>query len=252
MNAVSNELSGDVAIVTGAGVNTGAVIARTLAMAGAAVVINYRNAVVGAQAMVKEILDAGGQAVAVQGDVTCQGDVRRVVETAVATFGAPSILVNNANIRSFRDLMDITVEEWRATLAPTLDGAFFCVQACVPHMRALGRGTIINIGGGSGHSGRPQRAHVAAAKAGLLGLSKTIARELASRGITCNVVAPGFISTDMTEVLPDKIKAAVTTQIPLARFGKPEDIATAVAFLASAEAAYITGQCLTVDGGMVM
>lgn len=245
MNAVSNELSGDVAIVTGAGVNTGAVIARTLAMAGAAVVINYRNAVVGAQAMVKEILDAGGQAVAVQGDVTCQGDVRRVVETAVATFGAPSILVNNANIRSFRDLMDITVEEWRATLAPTLDGAFFCVQACVPHMRALGRGTIINIGGGSGHSGRPQRAHVAAAKAGLAGMTGSLAAELAPDNISVNCIVPGKI-----DVRPPIVgRPPIKTHAPLGRAGEMQEIANLTRFLSSSECRYMTGQMLHVNGG---
>ncbi len=245
MSVITNELAGDVAIVTGAGVNTGAVIARTLAMAGAAVVINYRNAAAGAQAMVKEILEAGGRAVAVQGDVTIQEDVLRVVEAAVATFGAPGILVNNANIRSFRDLMDITPQEWRATLGPTLDGTFFCVQACVPHMRALGRGAIINIGGGSGHSGRPQRAHVAAAKAGLAGMTGSLAAELAPDNITVNCIVPGKI--DVRPPVPGR--TPIKAHAPLGRAGEMQEIANLTRFLSGSECRYMTGQMLHVNGG---
>lgn len=245
MSAITSELAGEVAIVTGAGVNTGAVIARTLAMAGAAVAINYRNAASGANAMVKEILEAGGKAVAIQGDVTRQDDVRCIVETTVSTFGAPGILVNNANIRSFRNVMDITLEEWRATLGPTLDGTFFCVQACVPHMRALGRGAIINIGGGSGHSGRPQRAHVAAAKAGLAGMTGSLASELAPDNITVNCIVPGKI--DVRPPVAGRVPLKV--HAPLGRPGEMQEIANLTRFLCSEECRYMTGQMLHVNGG---
>jgi 3-oxoacyl-[acyl-carrier protein] reductase len=142
-------IKGEVAIVTGAGVNTGAVIAKTLAREGAAVVVNYRNAAAGARATVAEIAAAGGTAIAVQGDVTKPAEVAGLVARAVEAFGPVGILVNNANVRSYRPLMDISHQEWRNTLAPTLDGSFLYIQACVPLMRALGRGTIVNIGGSS-------------------------------------------------------------------------------------------------------
>jgi 3-oxoacyl-[acyl-carrier protein] reductase len=183
---MAGALAGDVAIVTGAGVNTGAVIARTLAREGAAVVVNYRNAAEGARATVAAIEEDGGKALAVQGDVTRPADVDRLIARTVEAFGTVSILVNNANVRSYRPLMDITIEEWRNTLAPTLDGSFFCIQACVPHMRKLGRGTIVNIGGSSAHSGRPHRVHVAAAKAGLAGMTGALASELARDNIKVN------------------------------------------------------------------
>lgn len=244
MSTKTNELAGEVAIVTGAGINTGAVIAQTLAMAGAAVAINYRNAAAGAEATVNKILAAGGKAIAIQGDVTKQEDVRRVVEKTVAAFGRPSILVNNANIRSFRDLMDITLEEWRATLGPTLDGTFFCVQACVPHMRALGRGTIVNIGGGSGHSGRPQRAHVAAAKAGLAGMTGSLASELAPENITVNCIVPGKIDVRP----PVAGRTPLKVHAPMGRAGEMQEIANLTRFLCSQECRYMTGQMIHVNG----
>src|SRR5262245_13333470 len=194
-NAMAGALAGEVAIVTGAGVNTGAVIAETLAREGAAVVVNYRNAADGARATVAAIEKDGGKALAVQGDVTKPDEVKRLVERTVEAFGGVSILVNNANVRSYRPLMEITLEEWRNTLAPTLDGTFFCVQACVPHMRKRGRGTIVNIGGNSAHSGRPHRVHVAAAKAGLAGMTGSLASELAPDNITVNCIVPGRIDT---------------------------------------------------------
>jgi 3-oxoacyl-[acyl-carrier protein] reductase len=168
---MTRALAGEVAIVTGAGINTGAVIARTLARDGAAVVVNYRRAEASARATVVEIAGEGGKAIAVEADISRPADVARLVARAVEAFGTVSILVNNANVRSYRALMDISHEEWRDTLAVTLDGSFYCIQACVPLMRKLGRGTIVNIGGSSAHSGRPRRCHVAAAKAGLAGMT---------------------------------------------------------------------------------
>jgi 3-oxoacyl-[acyl-carrier protein] reductase len=162
------------------------------------------------------------------------------------------ILVNNAGVTRDGLSMRISEEDWDLVLDTNLKGTFNCIQAFERPMIKQRSGRIINIGSVAGLMGNAGQANYAASKAGVLGLTKTIARELASRGITCNVVAPGFIETDMTDVLPEKVRQAVIPQIPLGAFGKPEDIAAAVCFLASHEAKYITGQCLTVDGGMVM
>ena len=245
MTASNAELAGEVAIVTGAGINTGSVIAATLAAAGAAVVVNYRRAAEGAERTVKAIEQAGGRAIAVQGDVTIQADVQRLVQQAVAAFGAPSILVNNANMRSFRPLMEITLEEWRQTLGPTLDGTFFCVQGCVPHMRKLGHGTIVNIGGGSGHSGRANRCHVAAAKAGLAGMTGSLAAELAPDDITVNCIVPGKIDIR----LPAVGRAPLTHASPMKRGGEMQEIADLVKFLCGKGCRFLTGQMLHVNGG---
>lgn len=244
MTASNAELAGEVAIVTGAGINTGSVIAATLAAAGAAVVVNYRRAAEGAERTVKAIEQAGGRAIAVQGDVTIQADVQRIVQQAVAAFGPPSILVNNANMRSFRPLMEITLEEWRQTLGPTLDGTFFCVQGCVPHMRKLGHGTIVNIGGGSGHSGRANRCHVAAAKAGLAGMTGSLAAELAPDDITVNCIVPGKIDIR----LPVAGRPPLTHASPMKRGGEMQEIADLVKFLCGKGCRFLTGQMLHVNG----
>ncbi len=244
-NTRSDEFVDDVAIVSGSGVNTGSVIAQKLAASGAAVVVNYRRAEEGALDTVRRIHEAGGRAIAIRADVTKPEEVNAMVAKAVATFGPPSILVNNANVRSFRSIMDITLEEWRQTLGPTLDGTFFCVQACVPHMRQRGRGTIVNIGGGSGHSGRPQRCHVAAAKAGLAGMTGSLAAELAPDDITVNCIVPGKI--DVRTPAPDRSKLASHT--PLGRAGEMDEIAALVEFLCSSKCRYMTGQMLHANGG---
>lgn len=244
-NMKSGEFADDVAIITGSGVNTGSIIAQRLAASGAAVVVNYRRAEEGALDTVRKIHEAGGRAIAIKADVTKQEEVNAMVAKAVATFGPPSILVNNANVRSFRSIMDITLEEWRQTLGPTLDGTFFCVQACVPHMRKLGRGTIVNIGGGSGHSGRPQRCHVAAAKAGLAGMTGSLAAELGPDDITVNCIVPGKI--DIRMPTPDRSK--LNSHTPLGRAGEMEEIAALVEFLCSSKCRYMTGQMLHANGG---
>jgi 3-oxoacyl-[acyl-carrier protein] reductase len=245
MTVAGAELAGEVAIVTGAGINTGSVIAATLAAAGAAVVVNYRRARQGAEQTARSIQQAGGRAIAVQGDVTSQADVQRVVQQTVEAFGPPSILVNNANVRSYRPLMEITVEEWRQTLGPTLDGTFFCVQGCVPHMRGLGHGTIINIGGGSGHSGKANRCHVAAAKAGLAGMTGSLAAELAPDNITVNCIVPGKV--DIRPPAPERppLKKAAS---PMGRGGEMQEIADLVRFLCGTGCRYLTGQMLHVNG----
>jgi 3-oxoacyl-[acyl-carrier protein] reductase len=240
------DLRGEVAIVTGAALNTGSLIAKTLAAAGAAVAVNYRSSAEGAQATVNAIEKAGGRAFAVKADVTRQDDVARMVAATVDRLGPPTILINNANVRSFRKLMDITPEEWRATLAPTLDGTLYCVQACVPHMRSARHGTIINIGGGSGHSGRPNRAHVAAAKAGLAGMTGSMAVELAPDNITVNCVVPGRVNTPRpTEdpLNPKKHKA------PMGRDCDQQELANLILFLSGPGCRYMTGNMLHVNGG---
>ena len=244
-------LAGEVAIVTGAGINTGAVIARTLAAEGAAVVVNYRRAEAPAHATVAEIAAAGGKAVAVEADVTRPADVTRLVGRAVEAFGTVSILINNANVRSYRALMDISHEEWRSTLATTLDGSFFCIQACVPLMRKLGRGTIVSIGGSTAHSGRPRRAHVAAAKAGLAGLTGALASELAPDNITVNCVVPGRIDTGRPgPSLSDQGGQARlgAHRSPTGRSASQQEIANLVRFLCGSECRFITGAMLHVNG----
>jgi 3-oxoacyl-[acyl-carrier protein] reductase len=244
---MSGELAGEVAIVTGAGINTGAVIARTLARDGAAVVVNYRKSAEGARATVAAIEGAGGKAMAVEADVTRQGDVKRLVEAAVDRFGPISILINNANVRSYRPLLEITTEEWRNTLGPTLDGSFFCIQAVVPHMRTLGRGTIVNIGGSSAHSGRPHRCHVAAAKAGLAGMTGALATELAPDNITVNCIVPGRIDTPRPDVIANAPRTGRHAS-PLGRSASQQEIANLVRFLCGNDCRFMTGAMLHANG----
>jgi 3-oxoacyl-[acyl-carrier protein] reductase len=243
---MANELAGEVAIITGAGVNTGAVIARTLARDGASVVVNYRASADGARQTVAAIEAAGGKAIAVAGDITRQDDVTRLVEQAVEAFGTVSILVNNANVRSYRPLMEISADEWRKTLGPTLDGTFYCVQACVPHMRKLGHGTIVNIGGSSAHSGRPHRAHVAAAKAGLAGLTGSLATELAPDNITVNCIVPGRIDTPRPGVVLHEPKSKHGS--PMGRSATSQEIANLVRFLCGNECRFMSGAMLHANG----
>ncbi len=247
---MAGSAEGEVAIVTGAGINTGAVIAKTLAREGAAVVINYRSSAPGAKATVADIEAGGGRAIAVPGDVTNPDDVTRLVARAVEAFGPVSILVNNANIRSYRPLMEITLEDWRKTLGPTLDGSFLCIQACVPHMRQRGRGTIVNIGGDSGHSGRANRSHVAAAKAGLAGLTGSLAAELAPDNITVNCIVPGRIDTPRDGVQNDPGRGH--RRVPMGRSASLQEIANLVRFLCSDECRFMTGAMLRVNGGAYM
>jgi 3-oxoacyl-[acyl-carrier protein] reductase len=241
----SRDLEGQVVIATGSGANTGSTIARTLAAAGAKVVVNYRSSEAAALETVRAIKAAGGSAIAVKADVCSQADVKRLVDETVAAFGPPNVLVNNANIRSYRPLMDITIEEWRATVAPTLEGTLFCVQACVPHMKKLGGGAIINIGGGSGHTGVPNRTHVAAAKAGLAGMTGALAVELAPFHISVNNIVPGRIETPR----PGEPAAKPGKELsPMGRNCEQQEIAELVLFLAGQGCRYMSGQSLHVNG----
>lgn len=246
LDSKSRELEGEVAIVTGAGLNTGSLIARELAAAGAAVVVNYRSSAAGALDTVRLIEAAGGKAIAVKADVTKQEEVGRLVAATVEKLGPPSILVNNANVRSFRALMDITAEEFRNTIAPTLDGTFYCVQAVVPHMRKAQRGTIVNIGGGSGHSGRANRCHVAAAKAGLAGMTGSLAVELAPDNIAVNCIVPGRVNTPRPQEDPLNVKKH---KAPMGRDCDQQELANLVRFLCGQGCRYMTGNMLHVNGG---
>jgi 3-oxoacyl-[acyl-carrier protein] reductase len=246
------DLSGKAAVVTGGSRGIGRAIALRLARQGADVAFSYRGNQAAADEAVREIEGLGRKAVAVQGDVTDPASAESVVKAAIDAFGKVDILVNNAGITRDDLIMRMTPDMWREVLETNLFGAFYATKAVTrPMLKARG-GRIINITSVSGQAGQMGQANYSSAKAGLIGLTKATARELASRGITCNAVAPGFVLTELTESLPDDLKAQITERTPLGRFGTPEEIADAVAFLASDEARYITGQVLAVDGGLVM
>jgi 3-oxoacyl-[acyl-carrier protein] reductase len=241
-----------VAIVTGAGRGIGHAIALRLASEGARVAVVSRTEL-NANRTAEEInAQFAGLAKPYAVDVADQAAVKKLVEQILADFSRVDILVNNAGLTRDGLSMRMSEEDWDLVVDTNLKGAFNFIQAVERPMIKQRSGRIINIASVAGIMGNAGQANYAASKAGLIGLTKVIARELASRGITSNAVAPGFITTDMTEVLPDTIKTGVVGQIPLGKFGEPADIAGAVAFLASAEASYITGQVLTVDGGLVM
>ncbi|MES2572320.1 MAG: 3-oxoacyl-[acyl-carrier-protein] reductase [Verrucomicrobiota bacterium] len=241
-----------VAIVTGAGRGIGNAIALRLASEGARVAVVSRTEL-NANRTAEEINSKyAGLAVAYAVDVADHAAVKKLTEQIIGDFSRVDILVNNAGLTRDGLSMRMSESDWDEVLDTNLKGAFNFIQAVERPMIKQRNGRIINIASVAGLIGNAGQANYAASKAGLLGLTKSIARELASRNITINAVAPGFIKTDMTDVLPDQVKNGVVTQIPMGRFGEADDIAAAVAFLASAEAKYITGQCLTVDGGMVM
>jgi len=246
-------LQGKVALVTGASRGIGRAIALELARQGSAVVVNYRAQVQAAAEVVAAISEqTGGLATAVQADVSVATEAQKLVEATLAAYGTLDILVNNAGITRDTLLLRMSEEDWDAVLNTNLKSAFHCVKAAQKTFLRKKAGRIINIGSVVGLMGNAGQANYAAAKAGLIGFTKALARELGSRGITVNLVAPGFIQTDLTCTLPQEYVNAVLSQTPLARLGAPEDVATAVAFLASDAASYITGQILCVDGGMAM
>lgn len=245
-------LEGQVAIVTGGSRGIGRAIVLALAGEGCRVVINYHSNADAARQVVQEVEALGGQALAVQADVSKGPEAQALVEQALEAFGTVDILVNNAGITRDGLLMRMSEADWDAVLDTNLKGAYHCIKAVQRTLLRKRSGRIIQISSVSGLRGNAGQANYAAAKAGLVGLTKAVARELAPRGITVNAVAPGFIETDMTYALGDEMVAQVQTQIPLQRLGRPEDVAAAVLFLASPQAAYITGQVLCVDGGLAM
>ena len=244
-------LQDKVAIITGSSRGIGRAIALHLASQGAIIVASARN-VAALESLVADIQGQGGKALAVPGDVGISQDVNALFAAAKETFGQVDILVNNAGITRDGLLMRMKDEDWDAVMDTNLKGAFYCCRAAAKIMSKQRSGRIINISSVVGEMGNAGQANYCASKAGLIGLTKSIARELARRNVTANAIAPGFIVTDMTDTLSDQVKEGLQSQIPLARLGEAQDIAHAVAFLASEQAGYITGQVLGVNGGMYM
>ncbi|MED1785262.1 3-oxoacyl-[acyl-carrier-protein] reductase [Brevibacillus fortis] len=245
-------LTGKTALVTGASRGIGRAIALKLAEAGANVVVNYAGSEAAASETVALIKEMGRDAIMIRANVSSTEDVNDMFKAALDHFGAIDILVNNAGITRDNLIMRMKEDEWDDVIATNLKGVFNCLKAATRPMMKQRSGKIINITSVVGVLGNAGQANYVAAKAGVIGLTKTAARELASRNITVNAVAPGFIDTEMTAVLPEDVKAGLTSQIPLARLGQTDDIAAVVLFLASDAANYMTGQTLHVDGGMYM
>ncbi|BAT56490.1 3-oxoacyl-[acyl-carrier protein] reductase [Nostoc sp. NIES-3756] len=250
MAVLTESLKGQVAVVTGASRGIGRAIALELANYGATVVVNYASSSTAADSVVAEITSAGGEAIALQADVSQVDQVDNLINTAIDKFKRIDILVNNAGITRDTLLLRMKPEDWQAVIDLNLTGVFLCTRAVSKLMLKQRSGRIINITSVAGQMGNPGQANYSAAKAGVIGFTKTVAKELASRGITVNAVAPGFIATDMTSNLKAE---GILQYIPLGRYGQPEEIAGMVRFLAAdPAAAYITGQVFNVDGGMVM
>jgi 3-oxoacyl-[acyl-carrier protein] reductase len=245
-------LQGQVAVVTGASGGIGGRIAAALAREGSAVIVHYATRAEAAEAIVEEIVRAGGRAKAVAGDLSRPDDAAAVVAAAGTTFGRLDILVNNAGITRDGLVLRMKDEDWQAVIATNLSGTFYCIRAALREFIRQRRGRIINITSTAGQAGNAGQANYVAAKAGIIGLTRAVAREVGSRGITVNAVAPGFIEAGMTEALSAEVTTQYLEQIPLGRPGTADDVAAAVVFLASDEAGYMTGQVLNVDGGMIM
>jgi 3-oxoacyl-[acyl-carrier protein] reductase len=250
--ADASELAGKVALVTGGARNIGRAIAAELAAGGAAVMVNALQSRADAELTVAQIKAAGGRAALYIADVTDAGAVRAMVDAAVKEFGRLDVLVNNAAVRAETPLGEMKFGEWQRILAIVLDGAFHCAQACLPHLIRAQNGAVVNIGGLTGHAGAAGRAHVVAAKAGLAGLTRALALELAPHGITVNCVVPGTIETQRGLPGAPERPAHRRALPPLGRRGEPGEIAAAVRFLCGPGARYITGQSLHVNGGGYM
>ena len=245
-------LDGKVALVTGASRGIGRAVAIRLAAEGASVAVNYAGNQKAAEEVKAVIEAAGGKVLLVQADVADAEAVKGMVNKVKVTFGSIDILVNNAGITRDGLLMMMKEDDWDAVMDTNLKGIFHCTKLVSKLMMKKRAGCIVNMTSVVGVMGNAGQSNYAAAKAGVIGFSKSIARELAPRGITVNMIAPGCIDTDMTAALPDKVKEAMLQDIPLGRIGRPEDVADAVLFLVSGKASYITGQLIHVDGGMIM
>jgi 3-oxoacyl-[acyl-carrier protein] reductase len=245
------ELKGKVALVTGAAQGIGRAVALLLGQKGADIVVSDIN-LEKAQETAKEIETLGRRAMAMKVDVANFGDVERMAQAVIEKFGRIDILINNAGIARDKLILRMTEEDWDAVLAINLKGTFNCTKAVVRHMSKQRSGKIVNIASVVGEMGNAGQANYAASKAGVIGFTKTIAREFAQRGININAIAPGYIQTPMTDALPEKAKEELKRMIPMERLGQPEDVAEAVLFLVSGASSYITGQVLNVNGGIYM
>jgi 3-oxoacyl-[acyl-carrier protein] reductase len=246
------DLSTKVAVVTGSSRGIGAAVAKLLALQGARVVVNHRNSAEDAQRVVAQINSSGGVATLIQADVGQSDEAQRLIKETIDTYGQIDILVNNAGTTRDKLIMTMKDEDWDLVLQTNLTSVYYCAKAAVRPMIKKRWGRIINITSVVGLAGQAGQTNYAASKAGIIGFTKSLAKEVGSRNITVNAVAPGFIPTALTEVLSEEQIQATIQATPLGRLGTVEDVASAVLFLASAEAAFITGQVLTVDGGLVM
>ena len=245
------EFDGRIALVTGASRGIGAAIAFNLAMAGAKVGVNYNTSRESAEKVVEKITQGGGEAFLVEGNVSEEASAEAAVKQLISQCGQIDILVNNAGINRDRLLMRMKIEDWDEVLDVNLRGTFLCSKLVMPQMIKQRKGRIVNISSVVGLSGNPGQANYAAAKAGLIGFTKAVAREVASRNVTVNAVAPGFIATGMVEELTEDTQKQILDKIPMGRFGSAEDVSQAVLFLCGDGASYITGQVITIDGGLI-
>ncbi|HEY3330314.1 MAG TPA: 3-oxoacyl-[acyl-carrier-protein] reductase [Capsulimonadaceae bacterium] len=246
------QLTGKSALVTGGGTGIGKAICLALAAAGAKVAVANRSSIAAAQAVADEIKAAGGEAIALQGDVARAEDADNFVQQVLTSFGALDIVVNNAGTTRDTLLMRMSEDDWDTVLDTNLKGTFLVTRAAIKPMMKARRGKIVNITSVMGLIGNPGQANYSASKAGIIGFTRTVAKEVGSRNIQVNAVAPGFIETPMTDSLKPELKETVTKQIPAGRLGNPDDVAKLVTFLCSSDADYITGQTITVDGGMTI
>jgi 3-oxoacyl-[acyl-carrier protein] reductase len=246
------DLSTKVAVITGSSRGIGATIAKVLALQGARVVVNHRDSAEAAQRVVAQITASGGIATTIQADVSQSSEAQRLIKETIDTYGQIDILVNNAGTTRDKLIMTMKDEDWDLVLQTNLSSVYYCAKAAIRPMMKKRWGRIINLTSVVGLAGQAGQTNYAASKAGIIGFTKSLAKEVGSRNITVNAVAPGFIPTALTEVLPEEQMQTVIANTPLGRLGTVEDVAYASLFLASDEAAFITGQVLTVDGGLVM